>query len=588
MRLSYWAMVGLVLAVAAPVQAQTEREFPRAYALTNARIVVAPGRVIERGTVVIRDRRIVAVGAQVPAPQDAVQLDLAGKTVYPGLIDAASTVGIPPVGGAGGGRGGGGPEAPGQRQGPGSAQPAPGRPEPPPETRPYRSAADVFGPGAADLEVLRSAGITTVGLVFDAGLLPGQVAVASAGSGDAAGLVLKTPVAQQIVFGRKRGGYPGTLMGAVAYLKQAFYDADYAMRVEQAFQRNPASAPRPTHSNEDRALFPVLRGELPVWINASTVRDFSRATDLVREFKLTNYVLLGAQEGWLAADELKAAAKPVIVSLDFPNAGQITGRAFEQHVAPVTGRDTARERADSAAARTARGNAAALQRAGVPVALSGYGVAAGQFRDRLLATVEAGLSADDALRALTVTPARIVGLESALGTVEAGKLANLVITEGDLFARTGRIRHVFVEGERFDITQAPPAQQQGGQRGGGRRGGGGAPAAAPVDVTGGWAGAFEIAGTTSQFTMTLRSTGTEVTGTLQFEFGNFPVTGSINGNDLALRSSVTPPARTTVTVDISGRVANDEIRGTVTVQGQAPTQIVLRRQADTHTAEGGK
>src|SRR5688500_9130535 len=106
----------------------------------------------------------------------------------------------------------------------------------------------------------------------------------------------------------------------------------------------------------------------------------------------------------------------------------------------MTGVDSAKIQADTAAAVALRGNAAALFKAGIPIALTSYGLDRPRdFRDRIIASITAGLPADEALRALTVTPARALGLDRVLGTIETGKLANLVVTNGDLFSRSTRI-----------------------------------------------------------------------------------------------------------------------------------------------------
>lgn len=566
-RSALWIALGV--AIAAPARAQTEAEPPAVYALTNARIVVAPGRVIDRGTVVIRDGRIEAVGESVSVPAGAVTMDLTGRTVHAGLIDPATTVGVPsvtPRQGGGPGGGGGGPQA-----SPGGD----GREEVPPELRADRSAADVFAPAAADLDALRSQGITAVGLLFDGGLLPGQVAAALAGDGAPQTLVLRSPVAQQIVFGRRRGGYPGTLMGALAYVRQAYYDAEYAGQVQAAFERDPAKAPRPVHDARHVALQASLRGEIPAWIEASGRRDFGRAAEVARDAGIDRWAVVGAQEAWLALDELKALNVPLIVSLDWPDPRNVTGRAFELHVAPVSGPDSAAIRADSAAARETRANAARVAEAGIPFALSGHGLGSiSSYRDRLVATVEAGLPADEALRAVTVRPAELLGLGDVLGTVEAGKLANLVVVEGDLFSKDGTIRHVFVEGRRFDIRER--------ERPAARRGGTGA-----VAVAGEWVGSIEMAGATMPITLSITADGSALTATLSTELGSTAMTGSIDGNAITLEGSFTPPGMNAIALSVTGTIENDQLDGTLSAQGQAPAALTLRRRDPGDAATNG-
>ncbi|MGH6690374.1 MAG: amidohydrolase family protein, partial [Longimicrobiales bacterium] len=560
LRTAMYATAAL-LAVALPVHAQTEAVAPSDYALINARIVVAPGRVIERGTIRIADGRIVAVGDRVVVPPGVTQIDLAGKTVYPGLIDAATSAGMPRMGGEGGGRGGRG----GGGGAPQPAAAAQGRPAPPPEVRPSQMAADVFSATEDDLEAFRAAGVTTLGLAFESsGIFPGQTAAVSTGSGEASSLVLRTPVSLQVTFGRRRGGYPSTLMGAVAYIKQAFYDAEYDRRVAEAFARNPAAAPRPSYDAEHRALGPVVAGTLPAWIFGSTERDLERAAEITQELKLQNYVIVGAQEGYRALNLVKAMGKPVIVSLNFPRPDNVTGRVFENHVAPASGEDVEDQQADTAAAKLARTNASVLSKAGIPIALASYGLAGPrEFRDRILAVIEAGLPADDALRALTVTPARLLGVESAVGTIEQGKIANLVVVEGDLFSKDGKIRQVFVEGERFEVRE-PPAGSRGGGRGGRGGGGGEGPT---VNVAGDWTGSMEGASGTMPFTLTLRMEGEAVAGQLSTEMGTVALRGPLTGQDVVLRGTATPPNMNAMEITITARITGDDLRGTLVVQG---------------------
>ncbi|MGH9885028.1 MAG: amidohydrolase family protein, partial [bacterium] len=311
---------------------------------------------------------------------------------------------------------------------------------------PERNAADLFAPTEEALREERNAGFTTVGVAFDKGIFPGRVAAVNTGD---ARVVLKTPVAQQTMFGQRRGAYPVTLMGSIALVKQAFLDAQYAARTGKSTP--PASAPpRYEFHPVARGLEAAATGALPVWFGASTQRELTRVVALASEMGVNNYVVVGAEEGWLAVDALKRAAKPVVVGLDFPAASSVTGRAFELRVAPVSGRDDARRAADSAVSRLEHRNAAALVRAGIPIALSGNGLAPSQFRDRVRQAIDAGLSADDALRALTTTPARLLGVDGAVGTIETGKIANLIVTQGELFT-DGRLRHVFVDGVHYDV-----------------------------------------------------------------------------------------------------------------------------------------
>jgi len=571
------------LTLAAPATAQQGIEAPASYALTNARIVVAPGRVIERGTVVIRDGRIVAAGPRVDVPAGVITLDLTGHTVYPGLIDAASNVGIAGPAGGGGRGGGRGAVAFAGRQGGAGAAEETGPTE---EPGPNRDAARLFTPSEADLEALRSAGVTTAGIGFTDGIFMGRVAAVSTKDAASNALVLRSPVALQVAFGRNRGSYPGTLMGAIAYIKQALLDARWEIRAAEAFAASPATAPRPTYDAEAQALIPVVRGELPAWLHVSEERNLGRMIEIAREMELPRYVIVGAQEGFRVPQLLKATGNPVIVSLDFPNPSNVTGRAFENRVAPLSGEDTQDAQADSAAARQTRANAATLVAAGVPIALSGWGIEPAEFRTRIIDAVEAGLAPEDALRALTLAPAELLGLQGAVGTIEPGKFANLVVVQGDLFARGGRIRQVFVEGERYEIRQQPPPEA-GGRGGRGGRGAG-AGVAGAVPLAGEWTGTFEGPTTTLAYDLTISGPADQVQGTLSSEIADVPLTGTYTDGALALRGTFSPPNMNAMTMTINATLQDDELVGTLTLQGRSPVPFRARRKpGETLRAERG-
>ena len=458
------AALAAALAAGSPLSAQVGTPPPNSYALTNVRIVAAPGRVIERGTIVVRDGRITAVGAQAAVPADVQVVDLNGHTVYAGLIDAASHLGLPRAQADQGGGGRGGPPAAAQPTQFATGRAAAGRTEIP-EIQPTRLAAEVAQLRDADLEVLRAQGITVVGLAFDPAIIGGQTAVVSLSGTSIDSTTLRSPAAVQIGLTTRRGGYPTTLMGTLAYLEQAFSDAVYQQRVSDAFDRDPTRGPRPVRDADREALMPAAARKMPVLITASRENDLIRAVSLAKRVNL-DYTIVGAQEGYRTSALLAKEARPVVLSLEFPRPDGVTGRAFELNVAPLSGRDSAKIGADSAVARQVRGNAAALVKAGVPIALSSFGLQRpADFRERVRNAIDAGLPADEALRALTVTPARLLGIERAAGTIDVGKLGNLVVTQGDLFDRNGRIRHVFVEGRKFDIRDSGRQQQT--QRSGG-------------------------------------------------------------------------------------------------------------------------
>lgn len=429
------------------------------YALTNVRIVTAPGKVIERGTVLTHDGRIVAVGANVNIPASAVKMDLSGHSVYAGLIDAATSIGLPSPtralpatadaagGGGGAGRGGGGggnfPQA-----GRGQVLGRPAAPQPPvvlPELDADAEAADMFAPTDDQLKAFRSAGVTAVGLVFEGGLFPGRIGAALTGVSDGSRLALRSGVGQEVSFGTKRGGYPSTGIGAVAFIRQSYLDAQYEARMDKAFKAGIPGA-RPTNDPFSRSLMAAATNATPSWFVASTERQIIRVAEIATELEIKNPVVVGSQEGWRAIPYLKKAGATALVSVRFPSPDSVTGREF---MAVGSGKPGVAPPATAADSNEVRANAAALVKAGIPVAFASFGGESASFRDRIRMAIAAGMSADDALRAATVTPASLLGITAAVGTIEVGKLANLVVVNGnDLFAATP-IKHVFVDGRLY-------------------------------------------------------------------------------------------------------------------------------------------
>lgn len=428
------------------------------YALTNVRIVTAPGKVIERGTVVTRDGRIVAVGANVAIPAGVVTLDLSGHSVYAGLIDAATSIGLPSptrplpavadasaAGGRGGppaGRGGGA----GGRGVPLGRSAAPLPPVTLPELDAGAEAADMFAPTDEELKAFRDGGVTTVGLVFQGGLFPGRVGAALTGKRDESNLALRAGAGQEVSFGTKRGGYPGTGIGSYAFIRQAFLDAQYEARLDRAF-KDGVPGGRPAGDPFSRNLMSAATNTMSAWFVASRERELTRVAEITTELGLKNPVVVGSQEGWRSIAALKRSGASAVVSLRWPSPDSTTGRNF---LAVGTGLTGIAPHATAADTALVHGNAAALVKAGIPVALASFGGESGTtFRDRIRAAIAAGLSPDEALRATTVTPASLLGITAAVGTIEVGKLANLVVVSGnDLFAATP-IKHVFIEGRLY-------------------------------------------------------------------------------------------------------------------------------------------
>ena len=281
-------------------------------------------------------------------------------------------------------------------------------------------------------------------------------------------VVVKSPIAQHVVFATGRGGgdggggggYPGALLGVIAFARQSFLDAQW-QKDARAFAEHHKDAQVGAFEPALDALVPALERKIPVAFEASEEREILRALAFAKEFNL-DPVIVGGAEAANVIEDLKAAKARVIVGTNFQGIGGGGGRGGRGGGETDTPIRITRMR--QAAAKVP----AALEKAGIPFAFTAAGLQnPADFVRNVARTVkEGGLAEDAALKALTVNAAKLAGAGDRLGTLEKGRMANVIVTEGNLFD-TPRIRYVFVAGWPVDIDL--PAQNQGGR---GARGGG--------------------------------------------------------------------------------------------------------------------
>jgi len=438
-----------------------------AYALRDAKIVRVSGPVIEHGTVVVRNGLIEAVGENITPPADAWVIDCKGLTIYPGLIDALSNWGLtntppatPAAAGGRGGRGGAAPTAPVTVATPVaivSAQPARG-PEDRPSNAAYVKAADQIFPNDRAIETARNGGFTTAVTFPTGNIFSGQGSVIDLAGERAGDMVIADSVAQFVTIpGGGRGGgrgYPGSLMGVFAYIRQIYLDSEHYKLARSIYEKHPEGLQRPAY---DRTLEGVLASPR-VLLPATRDVEIQRMIAFAKELKV-NAVIYGGHEAWRSTAALKQAGLPVLVSLKYPEKAADSDPLAEEPLRVLELRDKA---------PTAAG---ALAKAGVKFAFYSDGV--GTPRELMRAVkkaVDAGLEPEAAIRALTLAPAEIYGVANRLGSIDKGKIANLVIADGDLFADRTRVKYVFVDGGKYEPLPEDPATRPGGRGGRGQGG----------------------------------------------------------------------------------------------------------------------
>ncbi len=524
------AAIGSLFSVSASAQT---------YAITNARVVTVSGGTIERGTVVIRNGLIDAVGANVAAPADAKVFDGTGLTVYPGFIDSLTNLGMPA------------PQRP-AAGGPQAQQAAPAsNSNYPAGLRPEDAAIDDLKAGEAQFESARNAGFTTVVTTGRTGIFNGRSAIIDLAGDTVSSMVLRSPYAYHISFATVGGGnYPASLLGTFSALRQMLLDARRLQDLEKAYAANPRGVVRPQPDRSLEALYPALNRELPVVFNANRENEIVRALDLAKEFNL-RAVIAGGQEAWKLADRLKTQNVPVLLSLNYPKR---TAAASPE--ADADSLDMLRFRAE------APKGAARLAQAGVKFAFQSGGLTnLNDFFANAGKTVEGGLPHDAAVRAMTLGAAEVLDVADSTGSVEAGKIANLTVVKGDVFGKDRAVTHIFVDGKYFEQKEPPKQPARSG-------------AAAPSlpNVGGNYAITIEIPGQSVTGTLAMIQQGAVVTGSIETQVtGTAPIKdGKVTAEGFTFNATV-EYAGSVIEIIVKGSVTGSNISGTIdSPQGAIP------------------
>src|SRR5882762_8823852 len=405
---------------------------PQYFAIRGARVVPVAGPPIENATVVLSRGTITAVGKEVAIPPEAWVIDGKGLIVYPGLVDSFTDVGIPAAAPAGGE---GGPRRP---------QETSRGPQDHPGSTPWRSAADEVSLSDKRIETWRAAGFTTVVSAPKGGFFPGQAAVLDLGGERAGDLVVKSPVAIPVSLQLSGGfgsGFPDSLMGVLAYVHQVWLDTDWSVKAQAAYEKNPRGVERPRYERTEAAIADALEDHALVLIPANNSVQLRRALELVDRWHV-NGAIYGGQMAYEVTPEIAAKKLSVLVNLKWPE----TEKDADPEDKPSLRTLQFRDRAPS--------SPAALAKAGVKFAFYSGGITAP--KDTIKAakkSIDAGLASDAALRALTLSAAEIFGVADRLGSIENGKIANLIVADGDLFEEKTKIKLVFVDGRRFEVRE---------------------------------------------------------------------------------------------------------------------------------------
>jgi hypothetical protein len=503
---------------------------PQYFAIRGAKVVPVAGPPIENGTVVLSRGTITAVGKDVAIPPEAWVIDGKGLIVYPGLVDSFTDVGIPAAAPAGGE---GGPRRP---------QETSRGPQDRPGSTPWRSAADEVSLSDKRIETWRAAGFTTVVSAPKGGFFPGQAAVLDLGGERAGDLVVKSPVAIPVSLQLSGGfgsGFPDSLMGVLAYVHQVWLDTDWSVKAQAAYEKNPRGVERPRYDRTEAAIADALEDHALVLIPANNSVQLRRALELVDRWHV-NGVLYGGQMVYEVAHEVAAKKLSVLVNLKWPEGEKDADPEDKPSLRTLQFRD----RAPS--------SPGALAKAGVKFAFYSGGIT--PPKDIVKAakkSVDAGLAPDAALRALTLSPAEIFGVADRLGSIEIGKIANLVVTDGDLFEEKTKIKLVFVDGRKYEPRE--PEKPKDAPKG---------------DITGKWKLSYTTPEGPEESTadLTMEKDGT-VTGTVSGSRGTTSIiSGYLSGDKFSFTINI-PLDQGPTDATFTGTFDGASLKGSISVLG---------------------
>jgi len=422
-----WLVLAGLLQAAPPSTRLTEGirdKTPTLLALTGARVVVAPGRVLEQATIVVRDGVIVAVGGAVTAPADARIWDMTGKTIYPGFLDAYSgeTVDV--------------------------AAARPGAAHSNTLVVPQLDMAREIRVDPERNQKLRAQGIVARLAVPTGAVFRGQSCLLDTSDEPLAESLLRGQVAQhmQLTISRspRRDSYPNSPMGVMALVRQTLLDAQWYRAVWSAAQGD-SQLPRPERNDALETLELARRNGQLFILDAHNDLYFIRADRVAREFGL-RAAIFGSGREYRRLDDVVRSGRTVILPLNFVKPPNVSTIESARHVSLE----------DLQHWYLVPENAGRLDKAGVRIAFATQGLKdPGDFLPAVRRTVERGLAPDSALRALTVTPAELLGVADQCGTIEPGKLANFVVTAGDLFDAKTKIHSTWIRGNAYRTELEP-------------------------------------------------------------------------------------------------------------------------------------
>ncbi|MHA7102321.1 amidohydrolase family protein [Roseivirga pacifica] len=505
------------------------------YALTNATVVTAPGSQLTNATVVVKNGLIMGVGSNVSIPADAQVIDASGLYVYAAFIDGMSNTGA---------------ERPDNPERPRDLF----TPDPPNDyagITPERSVVDQLSIENSAIAQMREAGFGISNAAPYGRMLPGSTSLIMLKDADHVDeLVLEKDNALYAQWVGAPGAYPGNILGMMAKWRNLYTNAVNDKSHADMFAENPSGLPRPTNDRVSMAFYPVLTKDKSVMFDVDGMLEVRRAMRLQGDlgFKL---IVAGVEQSWTLIDELKSTNTPIFLSLDLPKEPKNAKEG-----------DDISEEVEALEARRMEfynlhvGQAAELEKAGIKFGFSAKGIRGGDLKKNLTTMIEHGLSEDAALAALTTNAADILGISQIAGTVQTGKVANLMVTSAPYFTKDSQVRYMFVDGEKYEYEKKEA-----------KKGGNSSADASGDALAGTWNYSFESPQGVSEGTFVFSKIDGGYTGVMTFNDGQ-PDSDlrdvSFRNGELSFNLEFDAGGQSIV-LNVTGAVTGSTFDGTITV-----------------------
>lgn len=433
----------------------------RTYAITQATIVQGPGRKIEKGIVVMKDGLIVAVGASVPIPPEAIVIKADSMFVYAGFIDGLSRTGV---------------TKPKEEKDKEKVK-DPGNP--PPERAgitPQNDVRNWLNPNDKSVEELRNLGFTVSQVVPFGNFLPGSSAIVLLGGKSADDMVLVNNAALYSELTGTQSLYPNTVMAVMAKWRELYKNAAQTKSYQAVYATNRTSLSRPGNDRILEAFYPVIDQKIPVLFKSERVLETQRVFTLKNDL---NFALTigDVKEGWPIIPKIKSSGAKVFLSLDLPDevkkdekkddkkgakkdSVKTEAPKKEKPKTPFDLEKEAIEKRKKEAIASYTSQPSEFTKAGVTYGFSAMSAKTKDIQANLRRMIKAGLSEDAALAGLTTNPASLLGLSDRMGTIDNGKMANLVISYKPYFDEKSKVRYVFVDGNLYKMETKEPKKDE--------------------------------------------------------------------------------------------------------------------------------